>query len=357
MVAAAQIHHVVDGAPPTRRGRPHRGNYLSGSNAGRPVTLCTPLAMCNASRHSPGCNCGFGPPYSVPYHVANRTPWHEEALDDQAFAERSLRQEGWDAVAIHEFATQLAATRNSPMPRTTKLEFVRELMGLRQRRVIESDTVMVEVPLFRFGAPPVPGAKMEYIEGDTDGRISGWKVLLQAIGFGDTTTLEVGKSRTFTATNGGSKLVFVPVLVRVSTVAIFDGGREVGRGHEAEVVPPPENEDPRLLKRGMRAVTAKDPPITGPVRESLDLDVRGDQSTDVHKDRRYWSIDVTQEISVSLKPLIDLSALGKVKRVRKLELAFELPAGHHYVAHIGPGFTRWESPTPTPRRGRVRRAA
>ncbi len=313
--------------------------------------------MCNASKHSPGCNCGFGPPFSVPYHVTHRKPWSEEALDDQEFAERSLRQAGWDLKAIHEVAERLAGLRNARLPRATMLERVREFVGLRERRVIETATEMVEVPLYRFGAPPVPGAKVEYLEGETDTKSSGWKVVLQAVGIGDTTTVEVGKSRTFTATNGGSKLVYVPVLVRVATVAVFDGGREVGRGHEAEVVSPPDKGYPRLLDRGVRRATPGDSLAGAVVQEYLDLDARRDASTDVHRDRRSWTMDVAHEISISLKPLIDVSALAKVRRLRKLELSFELPAGHHYVAEIGQGFTQWSSPAPPARRRRSRRAA
>jgi hypothetical protein len=40
-----------------------------------------------------------------------------------------------------------------------------------------------------------------------------------------------------------------------------------------------------------------------------------------------------------------MSALAKVKRTRRLELAFELPAGHHYRAYLCNGYTWWESPS------------
>jgi hypothetical protein len=313
--------------------------------------------MCNAKRHSPACNCGFGPPYSVPYHITSRTPWTEEALDDQDFAERSLWHAGWDPHAIQAFAQRLSAVQHSQLPRSTMIERVQELVGMRQRRVISSETETVDVPLYRFAAPPVPGAKVEYIEGEADARTSSWILRFLGVGISDTSTVEIAKSRTFTATNGIAKLVFVPVLVRVSTIAIFDGAREVGRGHEAVVVPPPETGDPRLLKRGVRSATSLDVPVNTQVHESLDLDVRGDTSGDVHKDRRSWTMDAGVELSISLKPLVDISALVKVKRLRKLELAFELPAGHQYVARLGQGFTLWDSPAPAPRPRRARRAA
>ena len=50
---------------------------------------------------------------------------------------------------------------------------------------------------------------------------------------------------------------------------------------------------------------------------------------------------------MSLGKVADVSALVRVKRTRRLELAFELPGGHDYRAYLCNGFTVWESPDGT----------
>ena len=179
--------------------------------------------MCNAKKHSPGCTCGFGPPYPPRYRIGGVTEWAEEVLDRPTLVRRSLRETGWDEKSIKAFAQQYAALRHEPIPRSSRVERIRELVGMRKRVIERSWTEVIEVPLYRVVAPPVKGAKVEYSEGEsvTDG--SGWNLKVTGIGLANTTSVEVNKSSTCVAADGEWKQVYVPVLMLVSQVAVYDG--------------------------------------------------------------------------------------------------------------------------------------
>jgi hypothetical protein len=306
--------------------------------------------MCNAKKHSPGCTCGFGPPYPPRYRTGTAMEWAEEVIDRPTLLRRGLREEGWDQPSIRAFAAQFAALERGQLPRGSRVDRIRELLGMRTRVVEGTWTEVIEVPLYRFGAPPVRGAKVEYSDGDSVTRGSLWNLKVFGIGVAPSTSVEVSKASTYVASDGAWKEVYVPVLVRMSKIAIYDGDRLVGRGHEGRVAPPNESGDPLLQKRGVRsvdesAVAASDGALD--YHDMLDLALSGDTSGAVHKEKRTWVTDVVREVSVSLNKVVDVSALVRIKRTRRLELAFELPGGHDYRAYLCNGFTHWDSPRGT----------
>lgn len=308
--------------------------------------------MCNAAKHSPSCTCGFGPPYPPAYSVGKVTEWADAVLDNPRLVRRGLGEIGWDPAAIRSFAGRYADLQRSDLPRNSRVQQVRDLLKLRRRVVEESWIEIVEVPLYRFGAPPVRGAKVEYSEGDSIGHGAGWKVKIFGVGVGSTTTVDVARSFTCAAKDGAWKQVYVPVVLRVDRVAIYDGDVLVGHGHVAQVASAAESGDPLLQRRGVRSVYenyeglgASDGTIS--FYEKIDVALSGDTTGEVHKERRSWTTDVSRELSVPLAKVIDVSALVKVKRTRRLELAFELPSGHDYRAYLCNGFTLWESPRPS----------
>jgi hypothetical protein len=261
---------------------------------------------------------------------------------------RSLKESGWDRRAVQRFVEEYVSIQRGTLPRATRIERVRALLGMRRVVKRNSWTEVVEVPLYRFGAPPVLGAKVEYSEGETLGDGSGWSIKFRGVGLGSTTNVQIKRTNTHTATDGAWQLVYVPVLVRITEVEVYDGEALVGRGHEAVAVPANESNDPLLQRRGVRAIDS----VTGAAGggdtidfyDSVELDVANDNSGEVHKMKRGWEIDVARELTIPLSALCDVSALVKIKRVRSLELAFELPSGHHYRAYLCRGFTHWESP-------------
>lgn len=312
--------------------------------------------MCNAKKHSPGCTCGFGPPYPPNYRITGVTEWADAVVDQPTLVRRGLREEGWDAQSIQTFATRFAALQGEQMPRGSRIDRIRELLRMRTRVVENTWNEVVEVPLYRFGAPPVRGAKVEYSEGDTTTHGSGWNLNFRAVGVAASTSVEVTKSRTFVASEGAWKQVYVPVMVRVSRVAVYDGDKFVGHGHDAQVAPPTASGDPLLQKRGIRSAEETAASAGGNLDyyDMVDLALSGDVTGTIHKERRSWITDVARELSIPLGKIVNVSALVRVKRTRRLELAFELPAGHDYRAYLCNGFTHWDLPrgrmTKVPRR-------
>lgn len=305
--------------------------------------------MCNAAKHSPSCMCGFGPPYPPRYRVGHVTSWEEEVLSDPSVGKDRLRQAGYDDRAINSFAKGLAQIRRTPAPTGTRIDRVRELLGMRTRVVEKTWFEMVDVPLYRFAAPNVKGAKVEYSEGSTSTDGSGWSVTVPGFGIGRTKTVEISKSRTFEAGAGEAKQVYVRVLIRLNQEAVYDGDRLVGRGYTAEVASPSESGDPQLLRRGVRSVpwqAGRYNGVTLDILDMVDLALSGDRSGATHTEKRSWVTDVSRHVMINLTKIksVDVSALATVKRTRRLELSFELPAGHDYQVYLCNGFTHWTSP-------------
>jgi len=204
----------------------------------------------------------------------------------------------------------------------------------------------IKVPLYRFGAPPVPGAEVSYSEGETESAASSWSLKVFGIGTGDTTELKVSQTRTFVADSGTCKQVFVKVSLRVARIAVFEGVRRIGEGYRAEVVIPKKNRELCLRGRGCDTI------VTELCREGPDEDrefplefwFAGDSSGAIHKDERSWEMDVAKEVSLRLQKVVDVGALVRVKRLRRLALTFKLPAGHDYHGYLGRGALWWEKP-------------
>lgn len=301
--------------------------------------------MCNASKHPPGCECGFGPPYKRPYSTSSVVEWAEVALDDSELAQRGLRELSWDNVSIEEFLTKYQEIKRSDLPRETMISRIRSLLGIRRKVVEDVVEDWINVPLYQFGAPNVEGAAVEYTEGESQTDSSGWLVKVFGIGTGDTASLQVSKSRTFIADAGVSKLIYIPVKLRVEHVAIYDGDQLIGRGREARVASDEEGGDVRLRRRGVRSLPAGSC-SAGPEEyiDRLEVFLAQDHGSRAHVDRRAWETNVAHEVTVKLGKHIDVSALVSVKRTRRLELAFTLPAGWNYDARICPDITWWKLP-------------
>jgi hypothetical protein len=301
--------------------------------------------MCNAAKHGAGCNCGFGPPYPLSYTQAGVTEWSEEVLDNPALVTRGLSEMAWDDASIEAFLARYLELRNSDLPRNTIVSRIRELLGTRRKLETDVTEDWINVPLYRFGAPSVDGAAVEYSEGESFVGGGGWSVKVFGIGAGNTTSLQVNKSRTFVAGPGICKLVFIPIKLRVSRIAVYDGVRLVGRGIEAQVAPLRESGDEHLKRRGCRTLP-KGSCTRGPAEhiDMLECLLSGDDSADIHRDQRSWDVDIAHEVSVTLMNFANVSALVSVKRTRRLELSFSLPAGHDYRAYLCPGITWWDRP-------------
>lgn len=299
--------------------------------------------MCNAARHSAGCSCGFGPPYPG-YTATNTTEWADEVVRNPDLIHRGLSESAWNESSIRDFLDQFWEIRSDGLTHHGMVARVKELLGI--RRTVEEQVVdqWIKVPLYRFAAPRVRGAAVSYSEGERVQKHSGWLLKVFGIGTGDTTSVQVNRARTWSASAGTRKVVYVPIKLRVTKVAVYDGATLIGRGHNAQVAPISEGEDPNLIRRVCESVEEIGFGSRPETFDVLDCDLTGDRTGDVHEARHALDIDVAQELSAELMGLEGLSALVKVERTRRLEMVFSMPAGHHYRALVASGTTWWESP-------------
>ena len=130
--------------------------------------------MCNANKHPPGCECGFGPPYPPSYSSENVTEWARQVVDRPDLIERGLRESAWDQDSIDEFIQAYQQLRNDALPPDTLASRIKQLLGMRRQVVEYVSEDWINVPLYRFGAPNVADAKVQYSEGEGIVRGSGW---------------------------------------------------------------------------------------------------------------------------------------------------------------------------------------
>ena len=218
---------------------------------------------------------------------------------------------------------------------------------MRKRVVERLEEDWIKVPLYRFGAPDVPSLEVRYSEGESFVDGSGWRLKVFGVGTGATTTLQVNKSRTFVAQAGSWKQVMVPVKLIVSHIAVYERDRFIGRGCDAQVAPMPQGAAKQQFLR-RRICSSISRAMLGPRPEEyddvLEFALHDDTSGAVHRDKRSWETDVAHDVSVALAKVAKVSALVNVKRTRRLQLDFALPAGHDYVAYLTPGTLWWELP-------------
>src|SRR4051812_44474194 len=104
--------------------------------------------MCNAARHSPGCMCGFGPPYPS-YTTSDVTEWAEEAIRDPKLASRGLAESAWDRHSIEAFLEAYWGIRNSGLPHHGMVARIKELLGMRRTIVESVSDDWIDVPLYQ----------------------------------------------------------------------------------------------------------------------------------------------------------------------------------------------------------------
>lgn len=290
--------------------------------------------------------CGFGPPNPGVITVEGVTEWAEEVLNEPRLIRPGLATAGWDERGINDFIAIYEKLRGSPAPPGDIVDRVKELLGLRQQIETQVFEDSINVPLYRFGAPPIPGAEVSYSEGMSLSEGAGWIVKVFGIGTGRTTDLAINQTKTFVAESGTYKEVFAKVRLRVSKVTTFEGIRRVGSGYRAEVVLPKKKREIALRGRGCKDIDA------GSCRQNMDGDevspleywFAEDSSDAIHRDERSWDQDVAKELSLKLQHVVDVGALVRIKRLRRLGLAFKLPAGHDYYGHLGQRALWWERP-------------
>jgi hypothetical protein len=200
-----------------------------------------------------------------------------------------------------------------------------------QAFVVESTAKkQMEVPLFLLRSPDVRGSKVTYSEALSEGTEGTWGVKILGTGMGGTTAFKVQHSATFESSDGDAKLIFVPVTLVVSKVAVYKKGKFLSRGLRCEMEKPdrtkPFNKRVSLIAPQIAATQLTRANIEGKcfpaawrtVIQQSDLQpgvARIDQCGSNFRNRAF-----------------DLATTTKaaIKQERKVTISFELPGGHDY---------------------------
>lgn len=302
--------------------------------------------MCNGHKHPAGCDCGFGPPYNNFLSYGSATEWPLAVIDEPWLVRRSLEDLSWDEAAVKKFVADYTRLVAQDLPRGRLAGKIKELLGRREMRVEKRWNETLKVPLYRFGPPAIPGAKVTYSEALRFQREVTWSLKVFGVGTGHTREMAVTADWTFVADRGRCMQVYVPVPMTAEQVAVYEDGRLVGRGVRAEVRPPRTKKDLAITRRGCDTLRPNDCAslVDDESLELVEVHLEGERSGSLHRHERRWKWDSTTDVSVHLKKVVEVGPRVRVKRHRELRLSFALPGGHDYLGHLCRGRLWWESP-------------
>jgi len=301
--------------------------------------------MCNAHRHDPGCSCGFGPPYLNSGAAGSAREWAEDIIEEPPLARRGLEELGYPERSIEEFLAEYSRLLDTGLPEQTLVVRINQLLA--RHRTVERRVVWerLRVPLFRFSAPRVPGARVEYSESANVRERGHWWARVFGIGTGGSQEITYQTEHCYAATNGECKLVFVPVPLRITEVDVFEGDLKIGEGLRAQVVLPDAKDKSWTSGRGVVALKKGECPGPDPgIPDELfdyPLAANAGEPTRV---RRTWSVDVEREVFLGLSKVFGAEVRTRVGRERAMGVELELPAGHDYLGAKGNGMLWWTAP-------------
>jgi len=302
--------------------------------------------MCNANKHPAGCTCGFGPPYPGGLSYGGGVDWATTVIDEPWLMRKGLEDLSWDEHAVKKFIKDYQKLVSQDLAPLTLASKVRAMLGRRKMVVEESWRETVDVPLYRFGAPRTEGVAVTYRESMKVSTEIGWKLQVFGVGTGDTRHLSVVNQRTFIATDGQCKLVFVPIPMRVQRIVVYEQGQLIGRGVRAEVARPRRAHDIAFSRRGCKNLP-KNACQAAENDETLDViecDLTQLPSRETYSEERRWASDLSRDLALFFKNVVEIGPVVRVQRVRELALECVLSGGTHYVGNLCRGRLWWASP-------------
>jgi hypothetical protein len=300
--------------------------------------------MCNAWNHSPGCSCGFGEPTQGVAHITGHSEWPEDVEEEPKLLVRGLHDLGWPSTEIRAF--KLDAGAGLVAPHRNVAGRIRTLLLQYEFEVITEWTETVHVPLFRFSAPSIPGAKVTYREAEATTTQASLMLKVFGVGTGASATLEVERVDSYVAEAGDCKIVVVPIRMRITHVRTLREGVFVGDGIRAEVIVPKTGNRQLLRARGCRSLSASAcrEPGNGALEDQIIHDLTSDATGSIHELERRWKLNYANEVSLMFKGVAQLGPLVRSARKSEVGLLLHLPAGYSYRAQIFRDRLLWQSP-------------
>jgi hypothetical protein len=291
--------------------------------------------------------------------LAIRTLW-TEAIEhgDQAFFEKGFLDLGVDSTTVDRLAMRyrqadetvrkIRAVRPSPgfqgydgigtwfaikrdQIRKVWEAAVEDIFRDYEFLIEDSHRRRVEVPLFHLNSAPVSQSRTIYEEIVTTQTELSWAITLFGSGMGATQSLEVTYATKLQSENGHPKLLFVPVIVVVYLIGVYERGQRIGRGLRTEMA---EMKNERWLP-GLRSNPES---ALVPAASSADLfceniSLSGDTSGNIQTFSRSRQSGAEFDCGVSIEAFnLAVKSKIRIKQKRELKLTYDLPAGHDYEA-------------------------
>jgi hypothetical protein len=209
-------------------------------------------------------------------------------------------------------------------------EKFRAFLGMQEFVVENKMTKLVDIPLFSLRSPSVIGSKVTYSESLSKQCEATWGVTILGSGMGATTVFKVEHSASFESANGDNKLIFVPVRLLVSQVAVYRRGTLLGRGLRCEMQktdrPHPFNKG--IMTMPLDAVAAQRP---RPNTEGQLFPLGGDRSSTSATYRQEWEESTDVETSIGIEAFnLKVKTKASIAQNQKVALSYQLPGGHNY---------------------------
>src|SRR5690606_10477508 len=137
--------------------------------------------------------------------------------------------------SIEEFLADYSRLLDTGLPEPTLVLRINQMLG--RHRIVEKRVVRerLRVPLFRFSAPRVRGARVEYSEASGTKAKGRWWARIFGVGTGGSQEVSYETEHCYAAAHGQCKLIYVPVPLRIAEVDVYKDGVKVGEGLRAEV--------------------------------------------------------------------------------------------------------------------------
>jgi len=202
--------------------------------------------MCNAWNHSPGCDCGFGPPYPWKIEVGPRISWSQQAVRSRRYYRKALAQMGLGISTIEEELNSYSAEgfpissrawrRLSKNARRSRLSIFDRLFSRYHLEESDYEDREVDIPIFLLHSSRTQQekkgerntftkAKVEFLRQESVTAATVWSVRLFGFGPSSTQSFTIEHNDHFYSEYGACKLIRLPVTLRLTRLDILKDGQ------------------------------------------------------------------------------------------------------------------------------------
>jgi hypothetical protein len=188
--------------------------------------------------------------------------------------------------------------------------------------------VSLQLPLFLFSAPEIPGCTATFTTESTEGYGFGWSVTIMGTGLGADSSIQTSASATFRAASGETKVVFLPTAVFVERITVLDRGAPIYEGCRIDVACIHEQgQNPAVMLLAANAL----PPLG---RKEIDYPLGGDTPGGITTYSRTYMRTKKPFKRLGIKAYgVELELSVQSEMSKRKELIYDLRGGYDYALH------------------------